>query len=73
MHTTDNAVTAPIVDEGAGALNRRLFWELQTINQICEGTARSLELEEVLNVALESLTMAFAADSGSIRLRDDSG
>ncbi len=73
MHTTDNAATAPIVDEGAGALNRRLFWELQTINQICEGTARSLELEEVLNVALESLTMAFAADSGSIRLRDDSG
>ncbi len=73
MHTTEHAVTAPIVDEEAGALNRRLFWELQTINQICEGTARSLELDEILDVALESLTIAFGAEAGSIRLRDDDG
>lgn len=73
MHSSDNSAPPQPVDTTAGTLNRRLFWELQTINQICEGTARSLELDDVLNVALDSLTMAFGAESGSIRLRDDGG
>ena len=38
--------------------NRRLVWELQTINEIAEGIAGSLELDQVLTGALTSLTRA---------------
>ena len=51
--------------------NRRLFWELQTINEIADGTSRSLELDAVLGGALQRVVRAFDALAGSIRLRDD--
>jgi two-component system NtrC family sensor kinase len=51
--------------------NRRLVWELQTINEIADGISRSLELEDVLTGALERIVRAFDAVGGSIRLRDD--
>ena len=51
--------------------NRRLVWELQTINEIADGISRSLELDEVLTGALERLVPAFDAAGASIRLRDE--
>ena len=51
--------------------NRRLVWELQTINEISGSISRSLELEEVLTVALQRLVAAFDATGGSIRLLDE--
>src|SRR4030095_1551321 len=51
--------------------NRRLLWELQTINEIAEGISRSLELDDVLRGALESIVKAFDAVGASIRLRDE--
>jgi two-component system NtrC family sensor kinase len=51
--------------------NRRLFWELQTINGIAEGVGGSLELDDVLNSALQRIVRAFDAVAGSIRLRHD--
>jgi two-component system NtrC family sensor kinase len=51
--------------------NRRLVWELQTINEISGSISRSLELEEVLTVALQRLVAAFDAAGGSIRLLDE--
>jgi two-component system, NtrC family, sensor kinase len=51
--------------------NRRLVWELQTINQIAEGIAGSLELDDVLAGALRSLTRALDVVGGSIRLRNE--
>lgn len=51
--------------------NRRLVWELQTINEIAEGIARSLEPSRVLATALQSLVRALDLTAGSIRLRND--
>ena len=48
--------------------NRRLVWELQTINEIADGISRSLELDDVLTGALQRLVPAFDAVGGSIRL-----
>jgi two-component system NtrC family sensor kinase len=53
--------------------NRRLVWELQTINEIAEGIAGSLELDEVLTGALTSLSRALDVVGGSIRLLNDDG
>ena len=50
--------------------NRRLVWELQTINQIADGIARSLELDDVLAGALRCTLNALGVLAGSIRLRD---
>ena len=52
------------------AQNRRLVWELQTINEIASGISRSLELSEILTGALEGLVRAMDAAAASIRLRD---
>lgn len=51
--------------------NGRLVWELQTINEIADGIARSLELGDVLTGALQHIVQALSAVGGSIRLRDD--
>jgi two-component system NtrC family sensor kinase len=51
--------------------NRRLLWELQTINEIAEGISRSLELDEVLTDALQRIVRAFEAVGGSITLRNE--
>src|SRR5687768_9201953 len=51
--------------------NRRLVWELQTINEIADGISRSLELDEVLTGALQRLVPALDAAGGSIRLLDE--
>jgi two-component system NtrC family sensor kinase len=51
--------------------NRRLVWELQTINDIASGLTRSLELQDVLEGALRRLVDAMDALGGSIRLRDE--
>jgi two-component system NtrC family sensor kinase len=50
--------------------NRRLMWELQTINEIAQGIARSLELDDVLTGALQRLVRAMEGVGGSVRLRD---
>jgi two-component system, NtrC family, sensor kinase len=49
--------------------NRRLLWELQTINEIAEGVARSLDLDDILVGALQRVVTALSAVGGSIRLR----
>src|SRR4051812_39222289 len=51
--------------------NRRLVWELQTINQIADGMARSLELDDVLVGALQCTVRALDVVGGSIRLREE--
>ena len=51
--------------------NRRLVWELQTINQIADGIARSLELDDVLAGALQCIVGALGVLGGSIRLREE--
>lgn len=51
--------------------NRRLVWELQTINEIAEGVARSLDLDDVLVGALQRAVRALSAVGGSIRLRNE--
>lgn len=51
--------------------NRRLVWELQTINEIADGIGRSLELEDVLTGALQRLVPALDAVGGYILLRND--
>jgi signal transduction histidine kinase/DNA-binding response OmpR family regulator len=53
------------------AQNRRLVWELQTINEIGSVIARSLEQDDVLNGALQRLVHAMDGIGGSIRLRND--
>jgi two-component system, NtrC family, sensor kinase len=64
--------SAPLLDDQALTVdNRRLLWELQTINEIAEGTSRSLELDDVLTGALESIVRAFDAVGASVRLRDE--
>jgi two-component system NtrC family sensor kinase len=52
------------------AQNRRLVWELQTINEIASGISRSMELTEILTAALQRLARAMDGISASIRLRD---
>jgi two-component system NtrC family sensor kinase len=51
--------------------NRRLVWELQTINEIADGIARSQELRAMLTGALQSLVRALDVAYGSIRLLDE--
>ena len=51
--------------------NRRLFRELQIINEIADGIAHSLELDDVLAGALQRLQGAFDLAGGAIRLRDE--
>ena len=51
--------------------NRRLVWELQTVNQIADGIARSLELDNVLAGALECMVGAMGVLGGSIRLKNE--
>ena len=51
--------------------NRRLVWELQTINEIADGIARSLELDDVVAGALRCLVRALDIVGGSIRLRNE--
>jgi two-component system NtrC family sensor kinase len=50
---------------------RRLVWELQTINDVADGIARSLELDDMLPGALERVVRAFDAVAGSVRLKDE--
>ena len=50
--------------------NRRLVWELQTINEIADGMARSLVLQDVLSNGLQCLVRALEIAGGSIRLKD---
>ena len=51
--------------------NRRLVWELQTINQIADGIARSLELDDVLAGALQCTIGALGVLGGSICLKEE--
>ena len=52
------------------AQNRRLVWELQTINDIASGIAHSLDLNDILTGALQRLVRVMDAVGGAIRLRD---
>ena len=65
------AVTRALERRRITAQNRRLVWELQTINEIASGLSTSLELDDVLIGALQRLVRAMDAIGGSIRLRDD--
>ena len=51
--------------------NRRLMWELQTINEVSDGIRQSLEMNDILTGALQRVVHAFDAAGGSIRLRDE--
>ena len=51
--------------------NQRLVWELQTINQIADGIARSQELDQVLAGALQCTVRALGVAGGSIYLKDE--
>lgn len=51
--------------------NRRLVWELQTRNQIADGIARSVELDDVLAGALQCMVRALGVLGGSIRLKEE--
>jgi len=51
--------------------NRRLLWELQTINQIADGIARSQELDDVLAGALRRTVRALEVAGGSIYLKEE--
>ena len=51
--------------------NRRLMWELQTINEVSEGITQSLEMSDILAGALQRVVRAFEGTAGSIRLRDE--
>ena len=51
--------------------NRRLVWELQTINEIADGISRSLELDEVLFGALQCTIRAMNTLAGSLHIRDE--
>ena len=61
---------SPLLVDQMRVDNARLLWELQTINEIAEGTSRSLELDDVLTGALDSIVRAFDAVGASIKLRD---
>jgi two-component system NtrC family sensor kinase len=50
--------------------NRRLVWELQTINEIADGIAGSLELTDVVDGSLRRLVRALSVVAGAIRLKD---
>jgi two-component system NtrC family sensor kinase len=52
------------------AQNRRLVWELQTINEIASGVSRSLELTDILTGALQRLVRAMDGTAALIRLYD---
>jgi two-component system, NtrC family, sensor kinase len=62
--------STPFLVDQMAVDNVRLLWELQTINEIAEGTSRSLELDDVLTGALDRIVKAFDAVGASIRLRD---
>ena len=51
--------------------NRRLVWELQTINEIADIMAGSLDLKDALVNTLHRLVRALSIVGGSIRLRND--
>ena len=51
------------------AQNRRLVWELQTINEIASGVSRSLELTDILTRP-PGLVRAMDGAAASIRLYD---
>lgn len=51
--------------------NRRMLWELQTINEVADGIAHSLELDDVLHGALERLCRALSVPNAAVRLKDE--
>jgi len=51
--------------------NRRLVWELQTINEIADGMSRSLEIDQILHGALQCTLRAMGGIVGSIRIKNE--
>jgi two-component system NtrC family sensor kinase len=49
----------------------RPLWELQTINDVADGIAHSLDLSDVVRGALERLCRALGVPNAAIRLRDE--
>lgn len=68
FRTMDIISASPLVAEDDPS---RVVWELQTINEIADGIARSLELKDVLVGALQRVVRALALTGGSIRLKDE--
>jgi two-component system NtrC family sensor kinase len=50
---------------------QRLLWELQTINDVADGIAHSLDLADVVRGALARLCLALDVPNGAIRLKDE--
>ncbi|HVL66090.1 MAG TPA: ATP-binding protein [Vicinamibacterales bacterium] len=51
--------------------NRRMLWELQTITDIADGIAHSLELDDVLKGALARMCEALDVPNAAVRLKDE--
>lgn len=51
--------------------SERLLWELQTINDVADGIAHSLELGDVVRGALERLCRALDVANAAIRFKDE--
>lgn len=66
------AVARAIERRRIAAENRRLVWELQTINDISSVLTHSLELDDAATGALQRLMTAMDAAAGAIHLRDGS-
>ena len=52
--------------------SQRLLWEVQTINDVADGIAHSLDLTDVVRCALERVCRALDVPNGAIRLKDES-
>ena len=66
------AVARAIERRRIAAENRRLVWELQTINDISSVLTHSLELDDVATGALRRVMTAMDAAAGAIHVRDGS-
>ena len=53
------------------AHNRRMLWELQTINEVADGIAHSLQLDDVLHGALNRLCSALGVPNAAVRLKNE--
>lgn len=51
--------------------SQRLLWEVQTINDVADGIAHSLELTDVVRGAVERLCRALDAPNAAVRLKDE--
>ena len=51
--------------------SERLLWEVQTINDVADGIAHSLDMDDVVRGALDRLCRALDVRNGAIRVKDE--